>query len=788
VDETELANLISIYESGRLDEAASLCREILSREPDQLEATYLLGRIQLDRSDSASAVAMLRRAAKLAPDWPEVQANLGAALFMRGKLDEAAYHIRRAAALDPEDAEAQNNLGFVLQAAGRAREAEAAFLRALELRPDYPEALSNLGGTLQAVGRRSEAMERFRKALMLGSQNPEVLSALGEACLAAGDLDAAEGEFGRLLTMDPASSRALAGLAGVQAARTRAASASECVRIGAESLERDDVGTAETAFRQALAGSPENSDALKGLAEALVRTRRPEQAIPILEGLAAISGADADLLNSYGVALRETGEARKAAEQFRRAVEIAPDHRKAVANLALALADIGNAAEAVPLCRRALELWPENAELHNALGVALSNRERYDEAIPAFTEALRIDPGLALAWMNLGVLRCRQNREILAVRPFRRALAIKPELEQALNFLAAIYVSRGRSSAGEELLRRAAACSSNPGEMRARLALCLLAREQYEEGWSEYECRLQMPSNKLKISAPRWQGESDPSGTLLVHFEQAYGDNIQFVRYLYALKRRWQGSIHCYTDPALFPLFEASGLPARILSLPCFGAAPCDIPYPGEGYDAFVSLMSLPAHFHTVTETIPADVPYLRAPEDRVTRWREALDEGSELRVGLTWSGRRDEFYRNRRSCDLPQLAPLAGIAGVRFYSLQVGSEARQIEDAPAGLDIVDLGKEIQDFADTAAILQQLDLLISIDSAPAHVAGALGRPVWTLLPFVADWRWLTDREDSPWYPTMRLFRQPKVGAWEPVWDRVAQELRNLVECGRSPGG
>jgi len=133
-------------------------------------------------------------------------------------------------------------------------------------------------------------------------------------------------------------------------------------------------------------------------------------------------------------------------------------------------------------------------------------------------------------------------------------------------------------------------------------------------------------------------------------------------------------------------------------------------------------------------------------------------------------------------------LAPLAGIAGVRFYSLQVGPEARQLKDAPAGLDIVDLGRDIHDFADTAAILQQLDLLISVDSAPAHLAGALGRPVWTLLPYVADWRWQIDREDTPWYPTMRLFRQPKFGAWAPVWDRVAQELRSLVEARRSPDG
>jgi len=247
-------------------------------------------------------------------------------------------------------------------------------------------------------------------------------------------------------------------------------------------------------------------------------------------------------------------------------------------------------------------------------------------------------------------------------------------------------------------------------------------------------------------------------------------------------KERWQGRVVYYTRPELFPLFAASGLPVEVLQ------APAGERYPQEGYDAFISLMSLPGLFGTVTETIPANVPYLHAPADRLERWRSRFGAGPELKVGLLWAGRKENTIQSRRSCDLRQLSPLAGIPNVRFYSLQMGAEAQELEDAPAGLEIVDLGRDIVDFADTAAILQRLDLFISIDSATAHLAGALGRPAWTLLIFTPDWRWLIEREDSPWYPTMRLFRQPKFDEWDPVWRRVAEELRRAAEAWNSAPG
>ena len=784
MDDDAWSALVSLYDSGKVDEAESRCREALRLEPDQLEAIYLLGRIHLDRADSAQAIALLRRAAQLAPDWPEAHAGLGAALLHGSRLEEATYHLRRAADLERNDPEAQNNLGVALQTGGRAKEAEAAFLEALRLRPDYPEALRNLGSTLSSLGQYSEAAARFRQALARGLQDPEILLDLGDAYLALEEYDAAEREFRRALERSPGSALALSRVEATRAARSSAISADKCVLAGAEYLKGGQAAAAAAAFRQALLVSPDHVDALRGLAVTLLRTGRPDQARAILERLLDLSDPNAELLNTYGVALDALGEKRQAAAQFRKALEIDPSCRGAMANLIRALLDIDEVGEALPLCRRGLELWPDSAELHLALGATLS-RQRGSEAAAAraFRDAVRLDPQSALGWLNLAAIHMRQGDEMKAVRPLRRVLKIDPNSVSALNDLAHIYLSGGRREKGEDLLRRALALS--PGSvsmhviaMHVHLGYSLLARGQFDEGWSHTEWRVRAPScRERQFSAPKWRGQPNPDGTLLVYPEHGFGDNIQFVRYLAMARERWKGRVVYSAYPELFALLDASGLPVEIVSFPQH------VPDPRDGYDAFVSIMSLPGLMGTVLNTIPGNVPYLKTPAERMDAWHHLCNPlDPRLNIGLVWSGGAENANDRRRSCNIAQLAPLAGVTGVRYFSLQTGREAAQLAASPDGLEIADVGSGLRDFADTAAVLQHLDLLISVDTAVAHLGGALGRPSWTLLPFVADWRWLIDREDSPWYPTLRLFRQPRSGDWASVWNRVAAELRIMVEA------
>ena len=303
---------------------------------------------------------------------------------------------------------------------------------------------------------------------------------------------------------------------------------------------------------------------------------------------------------------------------------------------------------------------------------------------------------------------------------------------------------------------------------RSNRAMMLLLKGEFAKAWAEYEWRLQRGdiAPPRGLSQPQWKGE-DPAGlAILIHAEQGVGDSIHFIRYAPLLAARGARVIvEC--QPELVALFRTVEGVERVL------AAGETLP----AFDRHVPMMSLPFAFHTTLDAIPARVPYLRADETRVKAWAERVArEGGRMKVGVAWAGKPSHKDDHLRSLRLSAFAPLAEAKGVSFYSLQKSEAAAQAKDPPPGMALIDLTDEIKDFADTAALLVNLDLVIAVDTAVIHLGGALARPVWTLLHFVPDWRWMLDREDSPWYPTMRLFRQPAPGDWPAVLHRVAEEL------------
>jgi hypothetical protein len=305
-------------------------------------------------------------------------------------------------------------------------------------------------------------------------------------------------------------------------------------------------------------------------------------------------------------------------------------------------------------------------------------------------------------------------------------------------------------------------------EAHWNLALTLLLNSNLPEGWREFEWRLKIPEivAPRDFSQPGWNGSDLRGKTILVHDEQGFGDAIQFARYLPMVAERGGNIIlGCARETAgLFQTMPAIG---RVLTSG----------QPMPGFDAHVPLLSLPLMFGTTLSTIPAKVPYLTAPAEGVENWRRKIGAGDgRVRVGLAWAGRPTHKNDPRRSMRLDQFAPLANIKSVCFYSLQKGEAARQSASPPAGMQWVDWTDDLHDFADTAGLVANLDLVICVDTAVAHLAGAMGKPVWVLLPFVPDWRWLLNRDDSPWYPTMRLFRQSTAGDWDGVIQRVGTAL------------
>jgi hypothetical protein len=415
-------------------------------------------------------------------------------------------------------------------------------------------------------------------------------------------------------------------------------------------------------------------------------------------------------------------------------VELGPEDAGAWNNLGVVLRDLGQLEESKKCHERSLELIADYAEAHNNLGAVLRDLGRLDEAEVSTRRAVELKPDYAEAVSNLGNVRRGQGRLTEARQCYEQALAMKPDL------------------------------------VNVKWNLCLvdLLEGKYEEGWRGYEVRTERKRNApRKFDAPLWRGEELHGERILLHAEQGLGDTLQFLRYVRMVAARG-GRVLLDVHGGLRRL--AQQLPGTE-TVTAMGDTLGD-------FEWQCPLMSLPLAFATTMDTIPAQVPYLKVPEEarqRATarKWPEA-----GVRVGVVWSGNPKYSDDLARSAPLALVAPALDAEGMELFSLQMGAAAERLADV--GARMTDLREAIGDMADTAALVEQMDVVISVDTAVAHLAGALGKPVWILLPFAPDWRWLTEREDSPWYPTARLFRQLRQGDWRAVMERVRGELMDLA--------
>ncbi|MBV8651269.1 MAG: tetratricopeptide repeat protein, partial [Alphaproteobacteria bacterium] len=409
---------------------------------------------------------------------------------------------------------------------------------------------------------------------------------------------------------------------------------------------------------------------------------------------------------------------------------------------------------------------------HNNLGGLLRSRFRLDEAELCCRDAVRLSPGSPPILVNLGCILREQGRFAEAEKLFRTALQSSPHHIGALNNLGGVLFDLGRPSEAIASLRAAIRQAPNHADAHVNLASSLLLAGQFAEGWAEYEWRWQQPHNKplmARFGKPGWGGEDIGDGILLLHAEQGLGDTLQFCRYVpgVAAQRRVILEVPSPLVTLLAGLPGIERIVARGDALPPF--------------DVHCPLLSLPRLLGTDLETIPRKTPYLRADPGRVAAWRGRVGALDGLSVGLVWAGNPALAADRRRSIALEHFAPLAGIPGISFVSLQKGPAAEQAKSPPSGLVLHDWTPELSDFTQTAALIEALDLVIGVDTAVVHLAGALGRPVWLLNRFDRCWRWLLDREDSPWYPLLRQFRQAEPGDWRGVLTRVQAALRELGE-------
>ncbi len=449
----------------------------------------------------------------------------------------------------------------------------------------------------------------------------------------------------------------------------------------------------------------------------------------------------AEALFFEGNRLMAAGDAREAEARFREAIGLLPDFAEAHANLGLLLDQAGRPDEAEQRYRQAIRLDPDCGQIHLNLGALLAGRKRFEEAEAAYRRALELMPGSPAAWSNLGVLQACRKQEEAAELSYRKAMELDPDYRLACFNLAYVLLRQGR----------------------------------YEEGWRCLEKRDWYAQLEKLLPCPRWQGEPLAGRSLLIGFEAGYGDMIQFCRYAAILKAQGAVRIDLICHPALKNLFTTlTGVDA---------VYPFDDPLPPSEWDFWTPPLSIPLHCRTRLDSIPRDLPYLHADAERAERWSAVLSAEcapADVRVGLAWKGNpRFENDADRSLPGLATLAPLGTITGVRYFSLQKGAGEEEAANPPAGLPVVNLGPQLSDFADTAAVVANLDLVICVDTAVAHLAGALGKDCWVLLPdYKTDWRWLSGRTDSPWYPgVMRLFRQSRMGDWASVVVKVGVELQ-----------
>jgi tetratricopeptide (TPR) repeat protein len=482
--------------------------------------------------------------------------------------------------------------------------------------------------------------------------------------------------------------------------------------------------------------------------------------------------AQAAHLFSLGNASYCSGRFSEAASYYRQVLQLVPTHQECYNNLGAALADLGQLDQAMACYLRALQLRPNYAEAHFNLGNALRQLRFFTAAESSYRRAVELQPGRPGFHLNWAVCLAQLGRLDEAETVYRHALHLEPAYPEALTSLGLVLAEQSRFQDALACHTESLRLRPDYPEAHRNRSLILLLLGDFRQGWEDYEWRWRCADfQHVRALQSRWDGSATPDKTVLLLSEQGLGDTFQFIRYA-ALVKQKAARVIVATRRELIPLLRNCEGIDRLV--------PLDVELPDSDFQC--PLMSLPHVLGTTPETIPARIPYLFPDPQRVAFWQDELRSLSGFRVGLCWQGSRGNEYYREHGFPLDGLGALVGLEGVHWISLQKGADSRQLATAP--LPIIDITSRLdfdtEAFADTAAVMSLLDLVITFDTAVAHLAGALGKPVWIVLPHPPDWRWQLERQDSPWYPTARLFRQQRRGDWQVPLDEVAAAMKQQL--------
>lgn len=679
---------------------------------------------------------------------PAAQFQQAFALHRAGRVSEAARLYETLLSALPGHAPLLDLYGTALVQLGRPAEGVEKLRAAVHAAPGQPIPLTHLGTALGAAGRQAEALDYLDQALAIRPDFIEAVFARANTLMALNRMAEALTGFETLSRLAPAMPAAHYNRAGLLAATGRAE----------EAL---------AAYGMAIALAPDIAAAYNNRAAVLISLTRYDEALADYDRVLAREKSPAAFTNRARL-LHRMGRLQDALAATKQALSLSPGDGAALTEHGALLLEMNRGPEAEQMLRAAVAATPSDASAHNNLGNALTACGRPAEALTAFNAAIAIAPGMAAAHSNRANALAALGRFEDAIAGFEQALALQPGYADALANMGLAWRSKGETDKAMACFDRALA--SDPGHADAAFdkAHLLLLTGHLEDGFALYEARWRRAQFARIVwtrPEPMWRGEDIRGKRLLIRHEQGLGDFLMTCRYAPLAAARGAGVIVAAPPPL-------RNFVSTLKNVTVIGET--DDPGP---IDYHCPMMSLPHAFATSQATIPATVPYLSADPDRCARWRTELGPKRRLRVGLVVSGDAHHLNDANRSIALAHFAPLL-TQPCDFHLLQ--PDLRDTDRATAatyGLH----QHTLTDFADTAALMTQMDLIISVDSAPAHAAGAIGAPLWILLPFLPDWRWQMGRADSPWYPTAELFRQPAAGDWDSVIEKLCAALLGRIQ-------
>jgi tetratricopeptide (TPR) repeat protein len=757
-----LAEAFALHQAGQLADAESSYKKILETEPDHFDCLHLLGVIFSQRGDHAAALQQIDAALKRNPTNALALNNRGNALNGLKRFEEALASYDRALAVRPDLAEAVCNRGVALHELKRFEDSLAAYDRALTVRPDYAEALANRGNTLAALKRFEQALASYDSALALRPDYAQAHFRRGNSLYELQRFEEALSSYDRALALRPDYAEAY------------------CCRGGAlHALEQFEEALAS--YDRALELQPDYAEALANRGLALHHLKQFGQALTSYDQALKLRPDFAEALSNRGLTMHELRRFEQALASYDRALTLRPDYTVAYHNRGNALYELRRFEQALASYDRALTQRPDYAEAHCGRGNALHALERFEQALASYDRALKVRSNYAEAFSNRGLTLHELRRFEEALASYDRALTLRPAYAEALCNRGVTLQELKRFEEALASYDRAIKVRPNDGQAHYNEAICRMLIGDFARGWEKYEWRWeteQLAKAKRNFSQPLWIGSGEIAGkTILIHAEQGLGDTIQFCRYVPLVARQASRVILEIQRP-LRELMSTLASAAQIV--------PRGDPLPD--FDIHCPLLSLPLALKTGLDTIPSETPYLSALESKINVWRDRLGRRERTRIGIVWAGNpRKELSAGhrildrQRSIEFNRLAPVFQVPNCDFYSLQKGDDAvLQLRDSPLCHRVIDWTRNLHDFSDTAALIENLDLVITVDTSVAHLAGALGKSFWLINRYNTCWRWLLDREDSPWYPTGRLFRQDHTRDWDSVIARVQAALDDYV--------